>query len=79
MEYSGYAPEWDEVAFRGSPEQREFVAFWLHGRRVVAGMNVNVWGVAEVVQELVASGRIVDPVKLTDPGIPLDDTDRIAA
>jgi 3-phenylpropionate/trans-cinnamate dioxygenase ferredoxin reductase subunit len=79
MEYSGYAPEWDEVAFRGKPAQREFVAFWLHDRRVVAGMNVNVWGVAELIQELVRSGRVVDPVKLTDPRVPLEDMGQLAA
>jgi hypothetical protein len=79
MEYSGYAPEWDEVAFRGNPAQREFVAFWLHDRRVVAGMNVNVWGVAELIQELVRSGRVVDPVKLTDPRVPLEDMGQLAA
>lgn len=79
MEYSGYAPEWDEIASRGNPAQREFVAFWLHDRRVVAGMNVNVWDVAKPIQELVASGRVVDPVKLTDPRIPLEDMGQIAA
>src|SRR5205823_13304080 len=43
MEYSGYATDWDEVVFRGDPQGREFIAFWLADGRVVAGMNVNVW------------------------------------
>jgi 3-phenylpropionate/trans-cinnamate dioxygenase ferredoxin reductase component len=79
MEYSGYAPEWDEIAFRGNPARREFIAFWLRAGRVVAGMSVNVWGVAELIQELVRSERVVDPVKLTDPGVALEDLGQIAA
>jgi 3-phenylpropionate/trans-cinnamate dioxygenase ferredoxin reductase subunit len=45
MEYSGHAGAWDEVVFRGDPAGREFIAFWLSGDRVLAGMNVNVWNV----------------------------------
>ncbi|MGH3521528.1 MAG: NAD(P)/FAD-dependent oxidoreductase [Mycobacterium sp.] len=44
MEYSGYATHWDEVVFRGNPAKHEFIAFWLEAGRVVAGVNVNVWG-----------------------------------
>ena len=43
MEYSGHAPEWDEVVFRGDVEAREFIAFWVKDGRVAAGMNVNIW------------------------------------
>src|SRR5207248_8645659 len=45
MEYSGYAPKWDEVVFRGDRDAGEFVAFWLREGVVLAGMNVNVWDV----------------------------------
>jgi len=73
MEYSGYAPEWDQIVFRGDTTNREFVAFWLYEGRVAAGMNVNVWDVAESIQDLVRSGRPVDPSQLADPGIPIED------
>ena len=44
MEYVGYAPRYDRVAFRGDVAKREFTAFWLDGDdRVLAGMNVNIW------------------------------------
>ena len=56
MEYSGYAPEWDEVVFRGDPADGAFIAFWLRDGRVVAGMNVNVWDVNERVRALIRSG-----------------------
>ena len=76
MEYSGYAPEWDEVVFRGDPAGGEFVAFWLHDGRVVAGMNVNVWDVNEHIQALIRARQPASVAALTDPGTPLD---RLAA
>jgi 3-phenylpropionate/trans-cinnamate dioxygenase ferredoxin reductase component len=72
MEYSGYAPTWDEVVFRGDPGDGEFVAFWLRERRVLAGMNVNVWDVNEQVQALIRSQGTVDPHALRDRDTPLD-------
>jgi 3-phenylpropionate/trans-cinnamate dioxygenase ferredoxin reductase subunit len=72
MEYSGYAPEWDEVVFRGDRDAGEFVAFWLKDERVVAGMNVNVWDVNEQVQALIRARRPADAGALSDPGTPLE-------
>jgi 3-phenylpropionate/trans-cinnamate dioxygenase ferredoxin reductase subunit len=72
MEYSGYAPSWDEVVFRGDRAAGEFVAFWLRGGIVIAGMNVNVWDVNQHVQGLIRSRAAVDVAKLTDVDTPLD-------
>jgi 3-phenylpropionate/trans-cinnamate dioxygenase ferredoxin reductase subunit len=72
MEYSGHAPQWDEVVFRGERDGGEFIAFWLQGGRVIAGMNVNVWDVNEHVQELVRSRRAVDVAELIDSDTPLE-------
>jgi len=72
MEYSGYAPEWDEVVFRGDPAGGEFIAFWLHDGRVAAGMNVGVWDVNEHVQALIRARQPVSAAALADPGVPLD-------
>jgi 3-phenylpropionate/trans-cinnamate dioxygenase ferredoxin reductase component len=72
MEYSGYAPHWDKVVFRGSRDDGEFIAFWLQDDRVIAGMNVNVWNVNEQVQALIRSRQAVDLAALTDPDTPLD-------
>jgi 3-phenylpropionate/trans-cinnamate dioxygenase ferredoxin reductase subunit len=72
MEYSGYAPAWDQVVFRGDPAGGEFVAFWLHEQQVVAGMNVNVWDVNEHVQALIRSRRPIEPAALADPDTPLE-------
>ena len=72
MEYSGHAPQWDEVVFRGDRSGGEFIAFWLLDGRVRAGMNVNVWDVNEHVQALIRSRRPVDVRALADPGTPLE-------
>jgi 3-phenylpropionate/trans-cinnamate dioxygenase ferredoxin reductase component len=75
MEYTGYAEpgSYDQVVFRGDVPGREFVAFWLADGRVLAGMNVNVWDVAEDVERIVRSGAPVDPARLADPTVPLSD------
>ena len=72
MEYSGFAAAWDQVVVRGDPAARQFIAFWLKDQRVLAGMNANVWDVTEPIQTLIRDGRPVDPARLADPGIPLD-------
>jgi 3-phenylpropionate/trans-cinnamate dioxygenase ferredoxin reductase subunit len=74
MELSGYAPLMAEaeVVVRGDVGAREFIAFWVDGGRVVAGMNVNVWKVNKKVQALIRSGERVDLDLLRDPDVPLD-------
>jgi 3-phenylpropionate/trans-cinnamate dioxygenase ferredoxin reductase subunit len=72
MEYAGFAREWDRVVFRGDPAKREFIAFWMVGDRVVAGMNVNVWDVTDAIQRLIRERVAVDDRRLADPGVPLE-------
>jgi 3-phenylpropionate/trans-cinnamate dioxygenase ferredoxin reductase component len=64
---------YDQVVYRGDPANPslEFIAFWLNGGRLVAGMNVNVWDVNDDIQSLVRSARTMDVSRLTDPAIPL--------
>ena len=81
MEYCGYvAPGgYDQVVFRGDPTIRpdsnpEFLAFWVKGGRVLAGMNVNIWDVQDDIQKLVRAGyagRAVDVAQLADAKVPL--------
>ncbi|HEY2575162.1 MAG TPA: FAD-dependent oxidoreductase [Streptosporangiaceae bacterium] len=74
MEYSGYVEPggYDQVVFRGDVPGREFIAFWLGGGRVLAGMNVNVWDINDKIEALVQSGQPVETARLTDPDVPLD-------
>jgi 3-phenylpropionate/trans-cinnamate dioxygenase ferredoxin reductase subunit len=76
MEYSGYVEpgEYDRVVFRGDLRKREFVAFWMAGELVLAGMNVNVWDVNEEIQRLIAAHEPVSPRRLADPAVPLEET-----
>jgi 3-phenylpropionate/trans-cinnamate dioxygenase ferredoxin reductase subunit len=73
MEYSGHARRWDRVVFRGDPATREFIAFWLHRDRIVAGMNVNVWDVVDPIQHLIRARTPVDAGRLADPDLPIGD------
>jgi len=83
MEYSGWvAPGgYDRMVYRGDPKIRsdanpEFVAFWISERRVLAGMNVNVWDAQDDIQMLVRAGyagKTVDVAKLADPATPLSE------
>ncbi|HEY0935694.1 MAG TPA: FAD-dependent oxidoreductase [Trebonia sp.] len=75
MEYAGLSAPgtYDQVVYRGDADALEFIAFWLRGGRLVAGMNVNVWDVNDELQALIRSARPLDPARLSNPGIPLTD------
>jgi 3-phenylpropionate/trans-cinnamate dioxygenase ferredoxin reductase component len=73
MEYTGYSdPDgFDQVGVRGDSAAGEFIAFWLHERRVLAGMNVNVWDVTDRIQRLILSRQQVDLKRLVNSSEPL--------
>ena len=73
MEYTGdIGPSrYDQVIFRRYPDPRHLIVFWLSEQRVQAGMNINVWDVAEDIERLVQSPHQADTDELADPDIPL--------
>jgi len=73
MEYSGYVARggYDEVVFRGDVAKGEFIAFWVGGGRVLAGMNVNIWDQTDAIQALVRSRVQMDPSVLIDSSVSL--------
>jgi 3-phenylpropionate/trans-cinnamate dioxygenase ferredoxin reductase subunit len=74
MEYSGLADPEARVVVRGDLASREAVVFWLgDDGAVLAGMNINVWDVNEHVQALIRSRAVVDPGRLADPDVPVED------
>jgi NADPH-dependent 2,4-dienoyl-CoA reductase/sulfur reductase-like enzyme len=78
MEYTGFAhlTRDAEVVIRGDRAAREFIAFWVREGRVLAGMNVNVWDVADQVERLVRegfAGHTVDAARLADSGVALEE------
>ena len=72
MEYSGQATESARLVVRGDTASREFIAFWVDGGRLVAGMNVNVWDVADTIARLIRERTPVDETALRDPAVPLE-------
>jgi NADPH-dependent 2,4-dienoyl-CoA reductase/sulfur reductase-like enzyme len=76
MEYSGFPGRAaGPPVIRGSLEAKEFVAFWQHDGRVVAGMSVN-WPRSakpqKAIKALITSRSPVTPEALADPDVPLD-------
>ena len=73
MEYTGdIGPSgYDQVIFRRYPDPGQLIVFWLFGQRVQAGMNINIWDVADDIERLVQSPHPADTDDLADPGIPL--------
>jgi 3-phenylpropionate/trans-cinnamate dioxygenase ferredoxin reductase subunit len=74
MEYVGYVEpgRYDQVVFRGDLGAREFIAFWLSGGKVIAGMNVNVWDVTDPIKAVIRSGLTVDVDALTNIEVSLE-------
>jgi 3-phenylpropionate/trans-cinnamate dioxygenase ferredoxin reductase subunit len=73
MEYTGdIGPAgYDKVIFRRHADPKEVIVFWLNQQRVQAGMNVNIWDVAEDIERLIESASPVKAEDLADPEIPL--------
>lgn len=80
MEYRGHVEPggYDRVVFRGRTDLTDgtpsFLAFWTHGGRVLAGMNVNVWDEGDNIEQIVRAGHGGQPVdldRLADPAVPL--------
>jgi 3-phenylpropionate/trans-cinnamate dioxygenase ferredoxin reductase subunit len=74
MEYTGdIGPSgYDQVIFRRYPDPRQLIVFWLQKQRVQAGMNINIWDVADDIERLAQSPHPAITDDLADPGIPLD-------
>jgi 3-phenylpropionate/trans-cinnamate dioxygenase ferredoxin reductase component len=73
MEYTGdIGPAgYDQVIFRRYPDPGQMIVFWLHEQRIQAGMNINIWDVAEDIERLILSARRFNADALADPAVPL--------
>jgi 3-phenylpropionate/trans-cinnamate dioxygenase ferredoxin reductase subunit len=81
IEYIGFAARWDRLVFRGRPEDRRFLGFYLHDGIVRAAVGLNRGGDPEdpkaeselkVVGDLIRGRVPVDPARLADEDIALD-------
>jgi 3-phenylpropionate/trans-cinnamate dioxygenase ferredoxin reductase subunit len=73
LEYVGHASSDDHVTIRGDLAAREFIAFWHHDGVITAAMNVNTWDVIEDLKALIEAGRPVDPGRLADRDVGLEE------
>jgi len=75
MEYTGYAGpgDYDQVVVRGDMAGLDFMAFWLSDGRVLAGMHVSRWDTIGSVGDVIRSGQQVDPARLADDAVALDE------
>jgi 3-phenylpropionate/trans-cinnamate dioxygenase ferredoxin reductase component len=77
IEYVGFAATWDRLVFRGSPESRKFLAFYLKDGAVHAAVGLDRGGDPEdpnseselkEVADLIRRRVAVDPARLADEG-----------
>jgi 3-phenylpropionate/trans-cinnamate dioxygenase ferredoxin reductase subunit len=80
IQYVGFAASWDRLVFRGRPEGRKFLGFYLEDGIVRAAMGLNrggdpedpkVDGELKVAVNLIRNRMAVDPAKLIDEDVDL--------
>jgi hypothetical protein len=80
IEYVGFAARWDRLVFRGRPESRKFLGFYLEGGIVRAAVGLNrggdpedpkVEGELKAAVKLIRNRTAVDPAKLADEAVDL--------
>jgi 3-phenylpropionate/trans-cinnamate dioxygenase ferredoxin reductase subunit len=73
MEYTGdIGPAgYDRVIFRRHADSNEMIVFWLYEQCIQAGMNINIWDVADDIDRLIQSARPINADDLGNPAIPL--------
>ncbi len=73
MEYTGDigGAGYDRVIFRRYADRGQVIVFWLSEQRIQAGMNINIWDVADDIARLIESARPINTDDLADPAIPL--------
>ena len=71
LQYTGFHTEWDELIVRGSMEERNFVAFYLKDRQVLAAVAINRGRDLRRSMRLIKAQRPVDATRLQDPDVDL--------
>jgi 3-phenylpropionate/trans-cinnamate dioxygenase ferredoxin reductase subunit len=73
MEYTGdIGPAgYDRVIFRRYADSNQMIVFWLYEQRLQAGMNINIWDVADDIERLIQSARPINADDLGNPAIRL--------
>lgn len=70
-QYVGHATEWDEIAVRGSLDERQFSAWYLKDGRVLGVFVLGAPDDVRPAQNIVRSQKPIDPAALRDTGTDL--------
>jgi hypothetical protein len=71
LQYAGFHTAWDELAVRGSFEDRNFVAFYLKDKRILASVAMNRGKDLRRSMPLIKSQVQVEPARLRDETVEL--------
>ncbi|RUT10799.1 pyridine nucleotide-disulfide oxidoreductase [Chroococcidiopsis cubana SAG 39.79] len=71
LRYVGHAEQWDEIIFQGDLQQREFMAFYVQGDRVLAAAASQRDTEAAAIVELMRLDRMPAPDELRRPDLDL--------
>lgn len=66
LQHAGHAEVWDQIVVRGSVDELEFLAFYLHQGVVKAAFSVERGGDMFLAKELIAAQATPDPASLAD-------------
>jgi apoptosis-inducing factor 3 len=69
LRYVGHAKEWNEIIINGNLEEREFIAFYVRGDRVLAAASSKRDTETAAIYELMRQGRMPSPNILRDNSI----------
>lgn len=66
LRYVGHAEEWDEIIFDGAPQERQFIAYYVKGDRVVAVASSKRDTETAAIYELMRLNQMPTPQQLRD-------------
>ena len=76
LQMAGAPETWDSLVWRGNPAEKSFTVFYLKDGKPVACNTVNNGRDMRFARELIAKGRAIDPVRLADRTVKLQDLAR---
>ncbi|HXM84856.1 MAG TPA: FAD-dependent oxidoreductase [Stellaceae bacterium] len=76
LQMAGAPETWDSLVWRGNPAEKSFTVFYLKDGKPVACNTVNNGRDMRFARELIAKGRAIDPVRLADKTVKLQDLAR---
>ena len=76
LQMAGAPESWDSLVWRGNAAEKSFTVFYLKDGKPVACNTVNNGRDMRFARELIAKGRAIDPVRLADKTVKLQDLAR---